>query len=247
MDQLIITCDDYGFSESTNYGAIELYNKGLINNVSIMSNCDSSLHGLDLLVQTPGLKTGIHLDLLEGHSLTGLTHTVDPSEGYLQSRFGVVKRMINPSRRNIEELRGEFREQIDVLVDYGFSLEHLTTHLHFHVSPVMRSIIRDLGKEYGAKWIRNHSITRTILPYKTVPKNIRKPQKKGMPFTPDYLVPLSLWVRFDPEYLVSRLHSLPGSTEIVVHIPNGTGDSSHKRIKEILYLERFVHLVSADK
>lgn len=48
MTKLIINADDFGFTEATNYGIIDCFNKGVLTSTTIMANMPGFNHAIKL-------------------------------------------------------------------------------------------------------------------------------------------------------------------------------------------------------
>ena len=247
MEGYIITCDDYGLSEGINLAAIELYERGIATQVSVMTNCDATQHGLELLLENPGLKCGIHLNLNDGHSLTGHPLFFD-KRGHILSRAALFAGSLFPTKKFLEQVAQELEAQIGVFLAAGLRLSHLDTHLNFHSFPRMREIVYDLGLKYSVDRMRSPDLRSVILP----PFEYEQRTKCADPFDfTDYIVPIKYWLGHPPEQLARRLEKVKGTVEIVVHpclpedstFPPEAWYSPAERNKEVLYLERLVDLL----
>ena len=71
MNSLIFNSDDFGLSEESNLAIMEGYTKGVLTSTCIVSNGNSYEHGVkEILPAIPNIGKGVHLNIIEGKSLT---------------------------------------------------------------------------------------------------------------------------------------------------------------------------------
>lgn len=65
--KLIVSADDFGFSEGYNYGAVKAYREGIVTVLSLMSNMDAAPHGVKLAKQEiPDANLVLHTNFVQG-------------------------------------------------------------------------------------------------------------------------------------------------------------------------------------
>jgi hypothetical protein len=252
MNKIIITCDDCGLSEGINRAALELYQKGLPISPSVMMNFAASRHALDLFAAYPALDIGIHLNLTDGFPVM-----TDPppsqltrGDGRFRDRSTLWYRALLSQTLFLEQAKRELTAQLERFIAFGRRPGHLTTHTHFHVFPALYRLVEQLAGEYGIPWIRASRLQATVLPFNPFcdPEKPTPNDEGGL--EPDFLIPIKYWLNRPPEELAQRLHSLPGTVEIVVHpcadqddtFPPGVLYSPHERHLEMVYLEAVMAL-----
>ena len=71
MKKLIINADDFGYSKENNEAIKEGFKAGIITSASIMTNTDYFDDAINsILPEIPTINIGIHLNIIEGKSLT---------------------------------------------------------------------------------------------------------------------------------------------------------------------------------
>jgi hopanoid biosynthesis associated protein HpnK len=104
----------------------------------------------------PNLRVGLHVVLVDGKPV------LDPKEipglvdgsGWLRNDLAVYGAQIalGPSlRRQVEK---EIVAQFDAYRATGLPLDHVNTHRHFHLHPVIAAAIVKVGKRYGMRALR---------------------------------------------------------------------------------------------
>ena len=253
--QLLVTCDDCGLSEGINLTAARLHEQGLVTCASLMTNFSAVSHALELFRHYPSLELGVHLNLSDGFPVSALAPNSEliRADGQFRDRYVLFARGVFPSDSMIEQIRTEFRAQIDVLCHAGIRPAHLTTHCHFHVLPALRELVYDLAEEYGVTWVRPYSHKATSTPYNLLIDKAAKQRPKEAFIIPDYLVTLRHWLDRSPDALLSELYSLNGTVEIVVHgglmndetFPADVRYGPQDRYYETVYLEKVHRLMQA--
>ena len=88
MKHLMIRADDLGYSEGINYGIEKSVKKGVINNVGMMANMDSCLHGYDL-IKNVDLCLGMHANISAGRPVlppSGIPSLIGQNGYFKQSK-----------------------------------------------------------------------------------------------------------------------------------------------------------------
>ena len=104
----------------------------------------------------PNLRVGLHVVLVDGKPM------VDPKEipglvdgsGWLRNDLAVygAQIVLSPSlRRQVDR---EIVAQFDAYRAAGLPLDHVNTHRHFHLHPVIAAAIVKVGKRYGMRALR---------------------------------------------------------------------------------------------
>ena len=220
-----------------------------------MTDFPAAQHALQLFSRFPLLAVGVHLDLTEGYSLTkiGVSILTQPN-GHFRSRLSLFARSIIPRDALLRSVELELATQINILVQAGVQPQHLTTHIHFHMLPALRRVVLGLAKKYQVSWVRAHSPQTAVLPFNPLLR--RHPTLHGKDsahpiIIPDYVVGLKYWMGYSPEQLLTKLKTLQGIIEIVVHpcterdqtFPRDVPYLPHERFNETCYLERFYKLL----
>jgi len=143
--KLVVNADDFGLSKEVNDGIIEGFDKGIITSASILANYPLKLP------ERKKLGLGVHLNITWGNSL------VDGKK--FPSNMLTRATLMKTQPGFVEK---EFRQQIELLQDLGYKLDHLNTHQHIHVIPPLNNIVYKLAREYKIKYVRypNEKLTK---------------------------------------------------------------------------------------
>ena len=157
MKKLIINCDDFGISKSTNIAILECLKKKRATSTSILSNSKYFYHAVyNYKKKIKSKKIGIHLNITEGKALSKKSFMVltdnnnnfniKPEIFFLHNYF-----KINKIKKAIYH---EFKKQIQNVIKSNLMITHIDTHQHVHYSPFIFTIIKILSKEFKINKIR---------------------------------------------------------------------------------------------
>ena len=77
MNSIILTSDDFGLFQETIYAVLQAYNHSLLRSCSVCSNGKFFDQAVDVISQCPNLGVGVHLNVMEGRSITHPTTLID--------------------------------------------------------------------------------------------------------------------------------------------------------------------------
>ncbi len=249
--QLIITCDDCGLSEGINYAAVSLHQKHASTTTSILTNFPAAIHAYDLFAQYPSLKCGVHLNLTDGYPLRKIASPspITRADGQFIARQVLFAQALRPSLLFLELVEAELTAQIEHFIESKLTAFNLTTHMHFHIFPALRTIVYRIALKYNITRVRAHRFTSTVLPFNPLFHfgYSRARQANSLAkLQSDYLMPVLFWLGTSPEVFSRRLETLEGVIEVVVHpstasdetFPQGVPYLPNKRFQELQYLEK---------
>lgn len=153
--QLIVCADDFGLTRGVNKGIIHCYKNGILRSASLMANAPALEHATELYRDAEGLDLGIHL------CLNDLAPVCMDFSGILVDRHGmffpkyleVVKKIVLYPRL-VDQIKGEFRCQIEYLLRRDVRLSHINSHKHLHILPPLWKIVSELAREYRIPFVR---------------------------------------------------------------------------------------------
>ena len=159
MKKLIINADDFGYSVETNEAIKFGYQNKVITSTSIITNLEGFEHAInEILPQIPQIDIGIHLNIIEGKSLTESSLLCN-SNGYFKNNY--VQILLKSKDKNfLSDVEKEFRAQIEKAQQYC-KISHIDSHVHTHSIPAIFDLTTKLAKEYNIKFIR----TQNEIPY----------------------------------------------------------------------------------
>jgi predicted glycoside hydrolase/deacetylase ChbG (UPF0249 family) len=256
---LHITCDDCGFSEAINTCTLELaqaYPQHPVS-ASVIANFQATDHALHLFRGTR-VNIGAHLNLNEGQALTGAHPALTDSEGRFRWINGVYAAALRGRAADLAWIEGECRAQIEAIAAKVDRVEHLSTHMHFQIIPVIRDLLMRLARRYDVLWIRASALGSTVIPRNPLLRRhklqphiwLNALERQQMVREMDYLAPILYWMQTPPAQLRARITALPRDTitEVVVHpdtaddagFPRGVGYSPAHRAAELRYLREML-------
>ncbi len=128
---MIITADDFGFTNDTNTAIINLIKDGLITQTSLMVNQPGTKNAIELIHKYNLTNIGLHFNMTQGKSLSDPTITFSKTKSY-----------------NKEFIKQELEAQIDFFKQHNISLHHLDSHHHIHGK---NQYIYNLMKKYNVR------------------------------------------------------------------------------------------------
>jgi chitin disaccharide deacetylase len=132
--RLIVNADDFGQSTGINRGIIEAHERGIVTSVSLMVRWPAAVEAASYARRSPGLSTGLHVDLGEWTCHQGVwraLYVVVPVDDPAAVKDEIWRQVLR------------FRELM------GRDPTHIDSHQHQHrrepASSIMDALARDLG------------------------------------------------------------------------------------------------------
>ena len=154
--KLIITADDFGLCREVNEAVAQAHVQGVLTCASLMMGEAATDEAAALAKRNPSLKIGLHLTLVEGHSV--LSHEKIPNlvdeEGRFSDKIILSGIRYFFSRKLQKQIEAETRAQIEKFLGTGLKIDHLNSHNHLHIHPTILKIVIGLAKEYKISAIR---------------------------------------------------------------------------------------------
>jgi chitin disaccharide deacetylase len=227
LKRLIINADDFGFTRDVNAGIVHAHREGVLTSTTLMATGDAFDHAVRLAHEIPSLDVGVHLVLVQGHSLvTGLPFPETPRQ---------VASAVMTGRLEIYD---ELRAQIGKVLSAGIRPTHLDSHKHTHIVPkVFRAVVR-LAQEFSIPFVRlplDASIPYSRFPCAVVSPLYRRTARRRQVALTDHFLGFTLTGSLDEASFKTALRNLcPGTTEFMCH-PGFLGEelrSAPTRLKE---------------
>ncbi len=156
MKRIILTGDDFGLAVPVNEAIVEAHRAGTLTAASLIVSGSAADDAVERAKQTPTLKVGLHLTLVEGHPV--LLASVVPSLVDEQGEFHTgltaagFRFFFRPGVR--KQLAAEIRAQFSAFQSTGLRLDHVNAHNHLHLHPTVLGLMLRIGQEYGIRAIR---------------------------------------------------------------------------------------------
>lgn len=140
--KLIINADDFGYSKAVNYGIIEGHKDGIVTSTTLITNMPDAEHAVSLCKESPNLGVGIHLVLTAGKPVNKDVPSLVDEKGYFKRKYNKKENI------NLEDVRKEFKSQMERFLSFGFMPTHIDSHHHIHFNSNILPIIVDIAREY---------------------------------------------------------------------------------------------------
>lgn len=150
MKNLIINADDFGLTRGVNEAIIQAHKCGVLTSATLMAGGLAWQEAVDLALATPTLGVGVHL------TLTALGPVLPPEQvpSLVDKRGRFRKQFWRAPLWNKDQVKREWRAQIQRLVNEGLRPTHLDSHHHIHLWPTLTDIACQLAEEFGIKAVR---------------------------------------------------------------------------------------------
>jgi len=153
--KFVLNADDFGMSTAFNTAILEGYQAGILKSTSLVANGNAFDEAVNKIIpQAPDLGVGVHLNIIEGKSLTKDLRELTDVNGNFNLSYGqmILKSYFN--KEYLKQLETEFRAQIEKIKNAGVNISHIDSHVHTHAIPPMFKLVCKLAEEYGIKQIR---------------------------------------------------------------------------------------------
>ena len=153
---LIVTADDFGAAPEVNDAVETAHRRGILTAASLMVSAPAAADAIARARRLPSLRVGLHLVLLEGRPVlppAALPHLVNGA-GTFPANAAAFGTRLACSRAARRELAAEITAQFAAFRDSGLTLDHCNAHKHFHLHPVVGSLIAAIGPRFGLRAVR---------------------------------------------------------------------------------------------
>lgn len=150
---IVITADDFGFSEAVNEAVERGFRGGVLRSASLMVSAPAAVDAVARARRLPGLRVGLHVTVVQGVPVLSprdVPHLVGADGCFHQSLIGAAFRwfFIPAARR---ELAREIAAQFAAFRATGLELDHVDGHNHMQLHPlVLREILANLRPDERA-------------------------------------------------------------------------------------------------
>jgi hopanoid biosynthesis associated protein HpnK len=227
---LIVTADDFGLSDSVNEAVRRATLSGVLTAASLMMGEPATAAAVRLAQAMPKLRVGLHLVLVDGHSVLpprDIPDLVDPAGRFPSAMVPPAFRFV-ASRRVRAQLAAEIRAQLQAFAQTGLELDHVNAHKHFHLHPLILELVLEIGRDFGVTAVRvpqepfwysrlagGAAGAAFLMPWLTLMRT--RLRARGITCN-DHVFGLSATGRLDSQQLIEVLARLPpGVSEIYLH------------------------------
>ncbi|MGI9600560.1 MAG: carbohydrate deacetylase [Acidimicrobiales bacterium] len=155
---LLTTADDFGWDEDTVVTTIDLLERGIIRNASIMANVAATSQALDYAADHPEHGWGVHLtftrDDTEAPILPAreVPDLVDETGCFLPGRPAQIGAATG--RFPTEQLVAEMTAQLQRVIDHGVAIDYVDSHKHLHKYPGFGRALEQVLPHFGIHTVR---------------------------------------------------------------------------------------------
>ncbi|MBW2540901.1 MAG: ChbG/HpnK family deacetylase [Deltaproteobacteria bacterium] len=161
--RILVSADDFGLSEGITTNILDAVDHGAVTNVSIIANGTGFEHAICEYRKRRGLYLTVHLNLMEGRSLSPAGQVPDlvDERGYFRHSFQSLclfhLRADKTRRAKLrDQVRKEFRAQLARVagcIDPRYGLR-ADSHLHVHMIPFVFDTLMELHEEFQFEYVR---------------------------------------------------------------------------------------------
>lgn len=154
---LIVNADDYGLTEAVSVGILRAHRQGMVTSTSVLAVAPGFARSGRWLADEADLSVGVHLAVV-GEDPPLLSASEVPTLVDRRGRFAIswrvfLRRCVT-GRVDPDDIRRELTAQVDAVAGLGVIVDHLDSHQHLHLWPVMQPAVIDLALARGVPAIR---------------------------------------------------------------------------------------------
>lgn len=155
MRSLIINADDFGLDHETCATTVDCFEAGLLTSASIMAACAASAQAYDYARQNrKRFSFGLHFNIVDGfRPVAGNDTSLCDEPGYFREseaqRYAAMAGWLA-----VDDIRREFRLQLEELRDNHVEVTHVDSHGHLHKFPAIIYSLRLEMRRAGVTWVR---------------------------------------------------------------------------------------------
>ena len=208
----VIVADDFGMCDASNRGVARAIGAGVLDHVSLMLGRPGSKEAVKTAQTWTEVTVGLHVDVQD---IFGLT-----DEFWLGEHDPRAKKRFGDSQL-VHEVLEACRIEMEEFIGLGFSPTFVNSHNHVHFIPEVFFEFTELAKEFGFSSVRFSPIDPLFshadvpMPEELMGRMKEQLKRMDLSHTDRYMVTI---FDFFPPALK------PGTTEIVLHPREGTGD-----------------------
>jgi hopanoid biosynthesis associated protein HpnK len=156
LKNLVVTADDFGAAREVNDAVLECHAHGILSAASLMVGAPFAADAVARARQTPSLRVGLHLVLVEGRPVLPAARVPDlvDASGHFRTdmaRAGAAMFFLPHVRR---QLADEIAAQFEAFQATGLTLDHVNAHKHFHLHPTIAALLVSVGRDFGLRAAR---------------------------------------------------------------------------------------------
>jgi hopanoid biosynthesis associated protein HpnK len=153
---LIVTADDFGAALEVNEAVELAHREGVITAASLMVMAPAAADAVSRAKRMPALRVGLHLVLTDGRPVLPASAVPDlvDETGSFRSDLVAFGCLLLCNRHARRQLAAEIAAQFEAFRATGLALDHCNAHKHFHLHPVIGSLMVATGECFGLRSVR---------------------------------------------------------------------------------------------
>ncbi len=151
-----MTGDDFGLSVAVNEAIEEAHARGILTSASLMIGSPAAADAVERARRNPSLRVGLHVVVVRGAPVLArqrIDRIVD-REGMLRRDLVRASFRWALDRKARAQLHDEIEAQFEAYRATGLSLDHVDSHNHLHVHPIVFDLLLEIGPRYGMRALR---------------------------------------------------------------------------------------------
>lgn len=169
--KFILNADDFGMSSAHNKAVLDGYNFGILKSASLCANGEAFDEAVnEIIPKCQKISTGVHLNIIEGKSLTHVPLLTDEKSIFNNSYISLIIKSFD--KNFMKEVEDEFRAQIEKIREKT-KIDHIDSHVHTHAIPNIFKLVVKLAKEYNIPYIRTQFERPYFIPNKNKYFNVK--------------------------------------------------------------------------
>jgi len=155
VKRLVVTADDFGLSLEVNEAVRRAYREGILGCASLMMGAPAVKEAV-AIAKAEGLPVGLHLTLVDGQPVLTPERVPDLVDSHGGFRPGLVRPALRLalSTHARRQARAECEAQVEAFLSAGLKLDHINAHHHFHLHPLILTIVVELARRCRAPAVR---------------------------------------------------------------------------------------------
>jgi len=155
MKSIMITADDYGLSQQTNFEITRLALGKKVDNISLLVNTKNSFEAVNLYKKNRLGNLGLHFNLIEGRPLSDckLIPSLVNREGEFYPLPIFIIRLFF-KKLDLAEVETELKNQLAFFQKHGLKCHHLDSHQNTHFFSPIKKIVYKEAKKANIEFVR---------------------------------------------------------------------------------------------
>jgi len=227
---LIVNADDYGLTPGVSAGILRAHRHGIVSSTTALAVGPAFAAHAPALVDS-GLPTGAHLGVV-GEDPPVLSAREVPSLVDEHGRFPLTwktfVRRAALGRIDPDDLRHEFRAQLDVLRSAGVDPTHIDAHQNLHLWPTVTTVVLELAREQripALRLTRTRQWSPTSFGVRTLSAVLERRARRAGMVVPAASTGLDEAGHLDPARLVASIASLAASGAASAELATHPGEA----------------------